>query len=119
MSDMEPAKRFSPVSFALTWVVLALLTWGFGCLLALVLMYNELDSGLVPVPLLLGLALGPVSVATLVIQSVLYMTGRRRWLDSPGTCRLLLYAGTPLLTLLCLWLLMFLLGGAGSFLPRI
>jgi len=57
MSDAELAKRFSPLSFGLAWVVSAVLTWGSGCLLALVLLYNNLHAGLLPAGMLLALAL--------------------------------------------------------------
>ncbi len=119
MSDVEPARRFSLASFALAWVASVASTWGLGCSLALAMAGSELDAGMVPAPVLLGLALVPVSVSTFVVQCILYVTGQKMWPDSPGACKLLLYLGTPLVTLPSLWVLLLLCGGIDSFVPRI
>ena len=106
-------------SFALVWVSISLLTWGLACFLALSCMYGVLEAGLIPVEVLLALWLAPVSIATLTVQTVLFMIGRVRWPESPETNRRLVLIGTPLLTWLSLVLLTYFSGGPDAFVPRL
>lgn len=109
----------SLASFALVWVVTSLLTWGLVCLLALLFMYRVLQAGLIPTELMLAVALIPVSLVTLIVQTTVFAAGRSIRPDSPETEKLLVLLGTPLVTWLCLWLLTYLAGGANSFVIRI
>ncbi len=118
MNDADTGKRFSLGVFVLSWLGLAVVTWLSGCLLVVILMHHELHSGLVPLPVLAVLGFFPVSGLTLIVHGGLFVAGRKIWPDSLMAPRLLLYLGTPLLTLLCLWLLTLLVGGVDFFIPR-
>ncbi len=112
--------KFSFPAFGFTWIVSALITWVLWCFLALVFLSAKFDSGLVPAPVLLALALVPVSVVTFVVQGILYAVGQNLWPELPRARKQLLYFfGTPFFSLLCMWLVMQLLGGADSFIPRL
>ena len=68
---------------------------------------------------MLTAALIPVSLVTLVVQTVLSAIGRSIRPNDPEIDKLLVLLGTPLVTWLCLWLLTCLAGGMDSFVIRI
>lgn len=109
----------SIASFGLYWVVMSLVTWGLVCLLSLVFMRHELEAGLVPGAILLALVLMPISMVTVIVQTTLFLIGRSVWPDFDESNKWLVWLGTPLVTWLCLLLITFMLGGAGSLVPRI
>lgn len=106
-------------SFALVWVVISLVTWGLVCLLALVFMHGILQAGLVPMVILLPLALVPISLVTLTVQTTLFLVGRRFWGAEPQANKLLVLIGTPVVTWLCLLAITWFSGGPDAFVPRL
>ncbi|MBU2547389.1 MAG: hypothetical protein KKB20_03170 [Proteobacteria bacterium] len=108
----NPAVR----SFLRFWLAVTLGIWLLMCGLALVSMYGRLHASMVPYQIILTLALVPISVVVLVVQVVLSLTGPRIWPGNAFKCKRLVLIGTPLIAWLCLWLLLLLAGGAGSFL---
>jgi hypothetical protein len=115
----EPAGRVSLVSFGVNWIASALLTWALVCLLALTLLPQKLEAGLLPTEVLLTLALVPIAAATLVVQTLLLAIGSRRGTRSRGTRGVPSCLVTAALTFLALWALTRLLGGADAFIPRL
>ena len=109
----------SIASFALYWVVMSLVTWGLVCLISLVFMRRELEAGLVPGPILLALALIPISVVTVFVQITMFLICRSVWPHRTALNKWLVWLGTPLVSWLYLLLITYLLGGAGSLVPRI
>ncbi|GEM_PF-1453314 len=119
MMYIEALKWPNLRSFALVWVVTALLTWGLVCLLALVSMYPILHAGLVPYWILFAMALILISIVTVVVETILFVIGRIRWPDSPEINKKLVLLGTPLGTWLCLCIITCLAGGPDAFVPRL
>ncbi len=119
MGYLEKLKWPSFASFLLLWSAASLLTWQLVCIFSVVFMYRELDAGMVPPPILLVLALIPISIVTLIVETVLFLVGHIRYPESPETCkRLVLYGMLPA-TLLCLWLITLFCGGVDAFIVRI
>jgi uncharacterized membrane protein len=106
-------------SLALVWIATALLTWALVCLLTLLFMYRILEAGLVPYWFLFALALIPISIVTIVVETILYVIGRNRWPNSYNINKRLVLLGTPLGTWLILVIIAWLAGGPDAFVPRL
>ncbi len=110
---------FSPASFGRSWIASASLTWVVACGLALLRVPRELERGVLPTEVLLVLWWVPLAAATLVAQTLLLLIGRKlrpgsRRAHGVPSCLL-----TSAVTLLGLWVLLLLAGGADSFIPRL
>lgn len=119
MRYIDDLKWPSVLSYVIVWVVMSAVTWGLLCLLLMVFMYPVLQAGLVPVPIMLVLALIPVSSVTLMVQTALFLIGLVKWPDSPENNKRLVLICTLPLSWFCLWLVTYLAGGADSFVIRI
>lgn len=106
-------------SFTLVWIATSLATWALVCLLGLIFMYRLLDSGLVPVGILLPLTLLPILLVTLVVQTSLFLAGRHIRHGDPKANKKLVLLWTPVVTWICLFVLIMLAGGPDAFVPRI
>jgi hypothetical protein len=101
------------------WLCMALLVWTVGILLTLGLVPLARQSHLVPGPVLLVLAGIAVLASTMVVLIVLILAGKVFYPESPRSYRSLVLVGTPLLTLLALWLVTLSVGGIDFFIPRL
>jgi hypothetical protein len=119
MPTPSGSDRSRAASFGLSVLASTFLTWAVGCSLALLFVPRELERGVLPTEVLLVLWGVPVAGATLVVQTLLLLIGRRLPPGSrPGqgipSCLL-----TSAVTLLGLWVLLVLLGGPGAIIPRL
>ena len=106
-------------SFLLVWLGISVLTWVAVCLAALVFMHGLLHRGLVPYPILLGLALVPILAVTLIVQIIMFVAARFKWRESPESNKRFVLIGTPPVTWLCLLVITCLAGGPDAFVPRL
>ncbi|MFH1116834.1 MAG: hypothetical protein V1792_23200 [Pseudomonadota bacterium] len=119
MGCVEKLKWPSFASFLLVWAAATLLTWQLVCIFAVVFMYRKLDAGMVPAPILLALALPPISVVTLMVEAGLFLAGHIKRPDSTETGKRLVLFGILPATWLCLWLITLMCGGMDAFIVRI
>jgi hypothetical protein len=119
MKYVQTIKWPSFASFLLLWVVAASVTWGLVCLFSAVVVYRELDAGMIPAHVLLALALIPILIVTLIVETVLFLVGHIRLPDSPETGKRLVLFGTLPVTWVCLWLITLFCGGLDAFIVRI
>jgi Mn2+/Fe2+ NRAMP family transporter len=106
-------------SFTLVWIAISVVTWALVCLLALLFMYRLLHAGLVPMGVLLPLTLLPILLVTLIVQASLFLAARRIRRDDPKANKKLVLLWTPVVTWICLLVLIMLAGGPDAFVPRL
>lgn len=74
---------------------------------------------MIPAPVVLGQALVPISIVTLIVETVLLLVGHIKWPDSPETGKRLVLFGTLPVTWICLWIITLFFGGVDAFIVRI
>ena len=100
-------------SFLLCWLINILSTWVVAWVLLIVTIYPRLHASMVPYQVYMLVSLVPMAGATLAIQTILLIFLKaERFYKS----RRLIFIGTPVISLLCLWLALVLVGGPDYFL---
>lgn len=74
---------------------------------------------MIPAPVVLGLALVPISIVTRLVETVLLLVGHIKWPDSPETGKPLVLFRTLPVTWICLWIMTHFGGGVDAFIVRI
>jgi hypothetical protein len=106
-------------NFFLLWAASALAVWMLICLYMLVFMFPVLKAGLVPWEVILVLALFPIALGALIVQTGWGLLVKSVSPFSEGINIKLVIFGTPVLTCIFMVLLIILAGGPDAFIPRL